>query len=90
MMPPTPRSKVTKTPKRPRDPTSYGSTSGVVHVALRLMEERDRLLALRKDDIRRMIEAGVTSLRGGKGVDGDSFLPAMDGELTEMEARDRT
>jgi len=67
----------------------YASPREVVEDALRLLEERDRLLALRKDDIRQMIDAGMNSLRAGKGVDGDSFLAAMDTELAEMEARDR-
>jgi antitoxin ParD1/3/4 len=67
----------------------YASASEVVEDALRLLEERDRLLALRKDDIRQMIDAGMTSLRAGKGVDGDGVLEAMDAELAELEARDR-
>ena len=58
------------------------------HDALRLLEERDKELALHRDDIRGMIDAGVASLRAGKGVDGDTFLATMDAELAELEARD--
>jgi antitoxin ParD1/3/4 len=60
----------------------YASPSEVVQDALRLLEERDRALALRRDDIRQMIGAGMTSLREGKGVDGDSYLAAMDAEIS--------
>ena len=67
----------------------YASPRQVVEDALRLLEERDRFLALRRDEIRQMIDAGMTSLRAGKGVDGDSYLEAMDAELAELEARDR-
>ncbi|MDB5480391.1 MAG: hypothetical protein JWO83_1444 [Caulobacteraceae bacterium] len=51
--------------------------------------DRGRALALRRDDIRQMIDAGMTALRASKGVDGDSFLAAMDAELAALEARDR-
>ena len=63
----------------------YTSASEVVREALRLMEERDQLQALHKDEIRKKIAAGMTSLRAGQGVDGDAFLAAMDAELAELE-----
>ncbi len=65
----------------------YTSASEVVREALRLMEERDQLQALHKDEIRKKIAAGMASLREGKGVDGNAFLAAMDEELAELERR---
>jgi antitoxin ParD1/3/4 len=65
----------------------YTSASEVVREALRLMEERDQVQALHKDEIRKKIAAGVASLRTGKSVDGDAFMAAMDAELAELERR---
>ena len=65
----------------------YTSASEVVREALRLMEERDQVQALHKDEIRKKIAAGMASLRAGKGADGDAFLAAMDAELAELEGR---
>ena len=63
----------------------YTSASEVVREALRLMEQRDQMQALRKDDIRKKIAEGMASLRSGEGEDGDSFLATMDAELAELE-----
>ncbi len=63
----------------------YTSASEVVREALRLMEERDQLQALHKDEIRKKIAAGMASLREGKGVDGEAFLASIDAELVELE-----
>ncbi len=65
----------------------YTSASEVVREALRLMEERDQLQALQKDQMRRKIAAGMASLRAGRGADGEDFLAAMDAELLELERR---
>jgi len=43
----------------------YTSASEVVREALRLMEDRDQLLALQKQEIRSKISAGMESLRAG-------------------------
>ena len=66
----------------------YTSASEVVREALRLMEERDQVQALHKDEIRKRIAAGMASLRARKGADGDVFLAAMDAELAELERRE--
>lgn len=66
----------------------YTSASEVVREALRLMEQRDQMQALHKDEIRGKIAAGMASLRAGGGEDGDSFLAAMDAELAEHERRE--
>jgi len=49
------------------------------------IHERDQAQALRKDEARKKIAAGVASLRAGESVDGDAFMAAMDAELAELE-----
>ena len=56
----------------------YNSASEVVREALRLFEERDELLELRKDAIRQQIDAGWNSLRRGEGVDGEAFFAELE------------
>ena len=66
----------------------YNSASEVVREALRMMEARDQLQALHRDEIRKKIAAGMTSLRAGKGVDGEACLAELDAELAELEGRE--
>jgi antitoxin ParD1/3/4 len=66
----------------------YTSASEVVREALRLMEERDQMQALRREDVRKKIAAGMASLRAGEGEDGDSFLAKIDAELADLERRE--
>jgi antitoxin ParD1/3/4 len=68
----------------------YTSASEVVREALRMMEARDQMQALQKDEVRRKIAAGMASLRAGEGEDGDAFLSRMDAELAELERREPT
>ena len=63
----------------------YTSASEVIREALRLMEARDQMQVLHKDEVRKKIAAGMASLRAGDGVDGDAFLASMDAELAELE-----
>ena len=63
----------------------YTSASEVVREALRLMEERDRLDAWRKDEIRSQIAAGLASLRSGRGVDGDAVFDRLEAEIDADE-----
>jgi antitoxin ParD1/3/4 len=44
----------------------YGSSSEVVRDALRLMEERDRLLDARLEDLRGEVQKGLTQLKEGR------------------------
>ena len=44
----------------------YGSSSEVVRGALRLMEERDRLLDARLEDLRGEVQKGLTQLKEGR------------------------
>ena len=61
----------------------YNSASEVVREALRLLEERDQLMELRKEVIRQKIDEGWESLRRGEGVDGAEFF-------AELERQKRT
>lgn len=63
----------------------YTSASEVVREALRLMEERDRLEAWHKDEIRAQIAAGLASLRAGKGEDGEAVLDRLEAEIDAEE-----
>lgn len=63
----------------------YGSASDVIGEALRLMNERDRLTELHRDEIRKKIVAGMASLRAGKGVDGEAAFDRIDAELDAAE-----
>lgn len=60
----------------------YTSASEVIREALRLMEERDQMQELHKDEIRKKIAAGMISLRAGKGMDGEAVFDRIDAELT--------
>jgi len=44
----------------------YGSASEVVRDAIRLMEERDRLLDARLEDLRGEVRKGLTQLKDGR------------------------
>ena len=67
----------------------YNSASEVVREALRLMEERDQLKAMQKDEIRKKIAAGLQSLEEGRGVDGEAVFARMEAELdAEIRAGD--
>jgi putative addiction module antidote protein, CC2985 family len=67
----------------------YNSASEVVREALRLMEERDQLRAMHKEEIRRKIDQGLESLRRGRGVDGELVFDRIDAELQAMEGSSR-
>ncbi len=56
----------------------YNSASEVVREALRLFEERDKLLELRKEAIRQQIDEGWNALRRGEGVDGEAFFAELE------------
>jgi antitoxin ParD1/3/4 len=56
----------------------YNSASEVVREALRLMDERDQLVALRKEEYRRKIAEGLESLRRGEGIDGEKFFQELE------------
>lgn len=63
----------------------YNSASEVVREALRLLEQRDEVFALRKEEIRRQIEEGWQAAKRGDVVDGDEVFDRIDKELEVME-----
>ena len=63
----------------------YTSASEVIREGLRLLERRDEMQALQRDEMRRKIAAGVASLKAGKGADGEAFLAQLDAELERDE-----
>jgi antitoxin ParD1/3/4 len=67
----------------------YNSASEVVREALRLLEERDELRALRKEELRRKIAEGVDALRAGKTQDGEEVFDRIEAELDQLESRGR-
>lgn len=67
----------------------YNSASEVVREALRLMEERDQLKAMQKEELRKKIAVGLKSLDEGKGVDGEAVFARLEAELdAEIQAED--
>jgi antitoxin ParD1/3/4 len=62
----------------------YNSASEVVREALRLLEQRDEVFILRKDEIRKRIEQGWLSAERGEIVDGDAVFDRIDAELEAL------
>ena len=63
----------------------YNSASEVVREALRLLEQRDEVFALRKHEIGKQIEEGWQSAKRGESVDGDDVFDRIDAELDALE-----
>jgi len=66
----------------------YTSASEVVREALRLMEERDRLEAWRRQELRAQIAAGLASLRAGRDEDGEAVFDRLEAEINADERRE--
>ena len=52
----------------------YNSASEVVREALRLMEQRDEVVELQKDEMRRKIQEGWDALQRGEKLDGEAVF----------------
>ena len=65
-------------------PGGFSSAADVVGEALRLLDERDRFLLLRKKEIRKKIADGLESLRQGRGLDGEAVFDRMEAELDSL------
>ena len=67
----------------------YSSATEVIRDALRLLEQRDELFALRRHEIGSQIEEGWQSAKRGELVDGEEVFDRIDNELaaTERSAR---
>ena len=62
----------------------YNSASEVVREALRILEQRDEVFALRKEDIRKQIDEGWQSAKRGEFADGDEVFDRIDAALEAM------
>ena len=67
----------------------YNSAGEVVRDALRLLADRDELMDLRKQDLRKTIALGLDSLQRGEGVDGEEFFRQLEGEESALESTPR-
>src|ERR1017187_5660528 len=63
----------------------YRSASEVIREALRLLEMRDEVFTLHKDEIRTQIEEGWQAAKRGEWADGDDVFDRMDAELEAMQ-----
>ena len=63
----------------------YNSPSEVVGEALRLLEQRDEVFALRKDEIREHLEEGWQAAKRGELVDENEVFDRIDAEMEAME-----
>jgi len=66
----------------------YTSASEVVREALRLMEDRDHILALQGQEIRGKIDAGMESLRAGRSNDGDDYFDRVEALIDKSDKRE--
>ena len=64
---------------------NYGSAADVLREALGLLEERDQMLLLQKQEIAEKISQGLDSLRRGEAVDGEGVFDRIETELDELE-----
>jgi antitoxin ParD1/3/4 len=68
----------------------YNSASEVVRDALRLLADRDDLMDLRKQELRKKIGQGLDSLQRGEGFDGDEFFAQLEREESALESKPRS
>jgi antitoxin ParD1/3/4 len=63
----------------------FTSAAELVREAVHLLEQRDRILALRAQEIRKQIGDGIESLRRGMGLDGEAVFDRIEAELDTLE-----
>jgi antitoxin ParD1/3/4 len=63
----------------------YTSASEVVREALRLLEEREELRSLRKQELQKKIAEGLDQLARGEGLPGEAVFAELDAELDALE-----
>lgn len=64
----------------------YGSASEVVRDALRLLVDRDELIELRKQELRKKIAVGLESIERGEGIDGGAFFAELEKEEAALDS----
>jgi antitoxin ParD1/3/4 len=67
----------------------YNSVSEVIREALLLLEQRDEVFPLSKEEIRNHIEEGWQSAKRGELVPADEVFNRIDAELEELERSTR-
>jgi antitoxin ParD1/3/4 len=65
----------------------YNSASEVVREALRLLEEYDGVRTTQLRELRKRIDAGLSSLDHGEGVDGELFMGRLVAGLAPQPVR---
>ena len=63
----------------------YSSVSGVIREALLLLEEREHLYEVRRQELRHKIAEGLEQLDCGEGIPGDQVFAELDAELDALE-----
>ena len=68
----------------------YNSASEVVREALRLLDEQDRLRAMRFEELRKQIQQGLDELDRGEGIvwDKDAFLEEAQARLEARKTQE--
>jgi antitoxin ParD1/3/4 len=68
----------------------YNSASEVVREALRLMEQRDELRAVKLQELRKRMDSGIAQAEQGQSVDGEAFLQSLIGTLNKGKIKRKT
>jgi antitoxin ParD1/3/4 len=68
---------------------NYSSASEVVREALRLMNERDQLKAIQREEFQKKISAGLESARTGRLLDGEEVFARLEAELDAIESKSK-
>jgi antitoxin ParD1/3/4 len=68
----------------------YGSATEVVGIALRLLEEHDRLHQVWVKDLREKVATGLTQLERGEHWDGEQDFDELEAELDRGDRRQTT
>jgi antitoxin ParD1/3/4 len=63
----------------------YTSASEVIREALRLLEEREQLRNLQKQELQKKIAEGLEQLGRGEGIPGETVFAELDAELDTLE-----
>ena len=66
----------------------YNSASEVLRDALHLLSERDNVMELRKQELRKKIAQGLESLGRGESVDGDEFFAQLERDERRLAGRE--
>ena len=68
----------------------YNSVAEVILEALLLLEEREQLYEIRRQELRRKIAEGLEQLDRGEGIPGEQVFAELDAELEALEQTRQT